>query len=89
MLKSRLEAYCQALGWNSQEVLPLNSTFPKIRESGLRVGWLAPKVIRRPAPSSERAGSSKRGIILYMTPIREIYDFWNHYRTIGLTTTLG
>ena len=31
---------------------------------------MAPKVIRRPAPSSERAGASKSGIDYNRTPIR-------------------
>ena len=38
MLKSRIKGQTvKALGWNKQEVLLLNSTFPKIRESGLCV----------------------------------------------------
>ena len=48
MLKSQIKRYTvKALGWNKQEVLPLNSTFPKIRESGLRATVICVLVGRR------------------------------------------
>ena len=36
----------------------------------MRVGWSALKVIRRPAPSSERAGTGKGGNYYNETPMR-------------------
>ena len=73
MPKPQMKADWKALGWNRQEVLPLNSTFPKIRESSPARRYeksllvkMAPKVITRPAPSSERAGTGKSGVLFIL-----------------------
>ena len=78
MLKSQLKADWKALEWNRE---PGDSyecpSFLKSEKAAcalcdMRVGWSAPKAIRWPAPSSERAGLVRRGYNILMTPIRSI-----------------
>ena len=62
-------------GWNRQVVMPLNITFLKQRKrSSAHISCALDserrKVIRRLAPSSERAGTSKGWSYYNRTPIR-------------------
>ena len=76
MLKSQFMVDWKALEWNSEPgdsyECPSFLTTEKAACApyDMRAGWLAPKVIRWSAPSSERAGLVRRGYIYMMTPIR-------------------
>lgn len=77
MPKPRCKAYLKsALGEIVSLRIAMNILHPKIRESRPvrqvieRAGQSAPKVIRRPAPSSERAGTGKGGNYYNGTPMR-------------------